>query len=70
MTEQSAINAVGYQPSKAEQQTCGTEAKSGPWTCRILTFGNSYNNLTVFERDEGDSTIGHLWVVNHWLVAD
>jgi hypothetical protein len=70
MTEQEAITAVGYPPNKAEQQTCGTEAASGPWTCRILTFGNSYSNLTVVERDEGDATIGHFWVVNHWVVSD
>jgi hypothetical protein len=74
MTEQQAIKAVGYSPDKAELQTCGTEAPSGPWTCRIITFGDSYNHLTVFERDDaddGDRSVGlHMWVVNHWIVSD
>jgi len=66
MTEQQAIGAIGFSPNKDEQTTCGTQAASGPWTCRILTFGDSYNNLTVFERDDGDQS----WVVNHWVVSD
>ena len=74
MTEQQAIKAVGYSPDKAELQTCGTEAPSGPWTCRIITFGDSYNHLTVFERDDaddGDRSVGlHMWGVNHWIVSD
>ena len=70
MTEQQAVDAVGYRPNKAELTTCGTEASSGPWTCRILTFGNRRKNLTVFQRDAGDDTIGRLWVVNHWVVTD
>jgi hypothetical protein len=69
MTEQQAINAVGYSPNKAELSTCGTESARGPWKCRVLTFGESYNNLTVFERDDGDDTIGRLWVVNHWVLV-
>jgi hypothetical protein len=73
MTEGQAIEAIGYRPSKAELDTCGTKAASGPWTCRILTFGDSFNNLTVFERDnadDGDQAVGlHQWIVNHWLVA-
>ena len=63
MTEQQAISAVGYQPNKAELTTCGTQSSSGPWDCRILTFGNSRSYLMIFERRSGDS-----WVVNNWSV--
>jgi hypothetical protein len=63
MAEPEAINAIGYQPNKAERTTCGTESSNGEWQCRILTYGNDDSNLVVFERssDEG-------WVVNSWSV--
>jgi hypothetical protein len=64
MTELEAINAIGYQPNKAELETCGTESSNGAWQCRILTYGTNSSSLVVFERssDEG-------WVVNHWIVV-
>ena len=63
MTEQQAISAVGYKPNKAELTTCGAESRDGPWQCRILTFGNNYSSLVVYERRSGE-----LWVVNNWIV--
>ena len=63
MKEQEAINAVGYLPSKVELKTCGTESTQGAWDCKILTYGDLYSNLTIFERRSGGS-----WVVNSWLV--
>jgi hypothetical protein len=63
MTEQQAINAVGYQPNKVEQKTCGQDAVGGAWACRVLTFGDVYGNLRILERRAGSS-----WVVNSWTV--
>jgi hypothetical protein len=63
MTEQQAINTVGYLPNRAEQDTCGGNTTSGEWSCRILTFGDRRNNLTIWERREGE-----VWLVNNWNV--
>lgn len=63
MTEQEAINAVGYRPNKVDQTTCGANSAGGAWDCRILTFGDLYGNLMVLERRSGS-----LWVVNSWIV--
>jgi hypothetical protein len=63
MTEQQAINAVGYQPNRAEVEICGANSKKGPWDCRVLTYGDRHNNLTILEQRSGDS-----WVVNGWRV--
>jgi hypothetical protein len=63
MTEQQAIAALGYQPSRAEVTTCGRDTTSGEWDCRVLTFGNRRNNLVVYERREDES-----WIVNSWRV--
>jgi hypothetical protein len=64
MTEEEAIKAVGQWPSKAEVTTCGSESSSGEWTCRILTFGDRYSSLRIFERRDDQ------WVVNNWSVDD
>lgn len=61
MTEQQAIQAIGHQPNKAEQSTCGTESPQGAWECRILTWGDLSSNLTVYEVQIADA-----WVVNNW----
>jgi hypothetical protein len=61
MTEQDAIAAIGYQPNMVESETCGTNSKRGAWDCRVLTYGNRQNNLTILERRSGGS-----WVVNSW----
>jgi hypothetical protein len=63
MTEQDAINAIGYQPNKVHLETCGAESAGGAWDCRVLTFGDRRNNLTVLERRSDES-----WVVNSWWV--
>ena len=63
MTEQEAINAVGYSPNKAELSTCGSESVGGAWNCRILTWGDRYNYMRVYERRSGG-----LWVLNNWSV--
>jgi hypothetical protein len=63
MTEQQVIQTVGYRPNKVELETCGQKASSGPWSCKSYTFGNSYNNLHVFFRQDGG-----FWVVNSWHV--
>jgi hypothetical protein len=64
MTEEQAIKAVGSWPDKVELKTCGSDTTSGEWNCRILTFGDRSNNLTVFERLENE------WIVNSWTVND
>jgi hypothetical protein len=63
MTEQQAITAVGYQPNRAEQQTCGRASTTGEWDCRILTYGDRHSNLVIMERRSDES-----WVVNNWNV--
>jgi len=63
MTEQEAINAIGYSPNKVEQRTCGSDSVGGSWSCRILTYGDFYGSLTVYEQRSGG-----LWVVNGWQV--
>src|SRR3974390_156606 len=63
MTEQQAINAVGYRPSRAELTTCGQDTDAGGWECRILTFGDRHANLMVLLRQDGQS-----WIVNSWHV--
>jgi hypothetical protein len=63
MTEQQAIKAIGYGPNRAELSTCGADTADGEWNCRIITFGDQYSNLTIYERssDEG-------WIVTSWRV--
>lgn len=63
MTEEQAINAVGYQPNMAELRTCGTASAKGAWQCRVLTFGNQHSNLTILERRSDEA-----WLVNSWTV--
>ena len=54
MTDQEAISAIGYLPTRVESKTCGTKTKH-PWSCRFLmeTLGravlciSSCNNLTT-----------------------
>jgi hypothetical protein len=64
MTEQQVMAAVGYRPNKVELQTCGGDTPSGPWSCKIFTFGSLYNYLrvTFFEDDS------NIWRVNNWTV--
>ena len=64
MTEEEAIKAVGHWPNKAEVKTCGGDTSSGEWTCRILTFGDSYNSLRIYEQLDGQ------WIVDSWSVYD
>jgi hypothetical protein len=63
MTEEKVSQTLGYRPNKVELQTCGYETAS-PWTCKIYTYGDLYNNLTVTFRQEGQ-----FWVVNGWHVT-
>jgi hypothetical protein len=63
MTEQQAIAAIGYRPSRAELTTCGQNTDAGAWDCRILTFGDRYSSLVIHLRQEGQS-----WFVNDWNV--
>jgi hypothetical protein len=63
MTEQEAINAIGYLPNKVEQKTCGSNSSGGAWSCRILAYSDFRGSLRVYEQHNGD-----LWVVNGWDV--
>lgn len=63
MTEQQAVDAIGYGPNRAELRTCGTDKAGGEWDCRILTFGDQSSNLIIYERRSDQ-----LWVVNSWRV--
>ena len=65
MTERQVMQAIGYRPNKVELETCGSQSPSGPWQCKLFTFGGAYSHLTVrFFEDESD----HLWHVNSWSV--
>jgi hypothetical protein len=64
MTEQQAINAIGYSPSRAELGTCGQQSSSGTWICKTLTFGSSEDGIAIFLQQRPDG----LWGVNGWIV--
>jgi hypothetical protein len=63
MTEQEVMAAIGYRPDKVEMHTCGSSTDH-PWSCKILTFGSPYENITVyFEKGPIDD-----WTINSWSV--
>jgi hypothetical protein len=64
MTEQQAINAVGYSPSSVDLGTCGQRSAHGTWTCKKLMFGDYYDGLYVLLQRRTDG----LWEVNSWGV--
>lgn len=65
MTENQVINAIGYRPNKVELSTCGNQSPSGPWRCKIFTFGWPKSNIRViFYEDQSK----HIWHVNNWSV--
>jgi hypothetical protein len=63
MTEQEVIQKLGYTPNKVELHTCGQNSSHGAWTCKKYTYGNLYNNLTIYFQEAGQ-----YWVVNGWDV--
>jgi hypothetical protein len=66
MTEDQVKNLVGYLPNKVELKTCGADLKSGPWQCKIYTFGSDNFGpglIVYFQKDHGH------WYVNGWNVA-
>jgi hypothetical protein len=64
MTEQQAINAVGYLPSSAELKTCGQQSSTGEWTCKTLRFGSNQDGIFILLQRSSDG----LWMVNSWGV--
>jgi hypothetical protein len=61
MTEQQAINTIGFWPNKVEQSTCGNWTDQGGWSCRILVYGNGYTGLRIVEEFRDGQ-----WCVNSW----
>jgi hypothetical protein len=66
MTEAQLTNAIGWQPNKAEMQTCGGNT-AAPWQCKILTFGGMGNELVVYmvPMSNSDSVVNN-WTVEQW----
>jgi hypothetical protein len=50
MTERQVMEAIGYRPNKVELQTCGSDTPTGPWQCKLFTFGNLYSHSKVLRR--------------------
>jgi len=59
MTEQEAINAIGWQPTSAEQSTRGA-GLGKPWNCRVLTFGSNFGNVLTIHQASFRETIKNI----------
>src|SRR4051812_47140219 len=66
MPEKTAIAAIGWEPSKVDIATCGTDTPK-PFTCKILTFGNllapPFHILAVYL-----VLVNRGWFVDSWIV--
>jgi hypothetical protein len=65
MTEPQVNALVGSEPQSVSVTTCGTNAPSGPWQCKVYQYKSAWNGLTTLLIHFQQGADG-IWHVNDW----